>query len=185
MLWGCQAGLKRAIMRLYRSQVPVIASKIVSSLISDGDIDVERTDIPEVELDIRAIMEEYLRGQAKLVEKTREIMEKQNLAYSEFAKTKRTLAEEQKFPVGDDALFWMAGQIIESFMISDHVAEVYAPDNLMRRKIISVFRNNMVDEAELDKEARSKMKNLDESSPEWKIEYQRVLKQVRQRRGLI
>lgn len=172
-------------MRLYRSRIPVIASKVVASLISDGDIDVERTSVEDVELDIRAIVDEYLRQEQQLLEETREVMEARGSGYSEFAKTKRELAEQKKFPTGDDGLFWMAGQIIESFMISDHVDEVYAPDNLLRRKIVNVFRDNMVNEADLDKEVRAKMRNLKEGTPEWQIEYNRVLRQVRQRRGLI
>lgn len=172
-------------MRLYRSRIPVIASKIVSSLISDGDIAVERASVDDVELDIRAIVGEYLRQESQLLEETRETMEAKGLTYSDFAKTKRELAEEKKFPTGDDGLFWMAGQIIESFMISDHVEEVYVPDNILRRKIVNTFRDNMVNEADLDEEVRSKMRNLKEGTPEWQIEYNRVLRQVRQRRGLI
>ncbi len=172
-------------MRLYRTRIPVIASKIASTLLSDHDIEVDRSRLEEVELDIRAILEEYLRTESKVVEKTRELMEARGLPYGEFAKTKRGIADQMKFVTGDDGLFWLAGQIIESFLIGDHVEEVYAPDHVMRRKIMQVFRENLVDEAELDTEVRSKMKHLDENTPEWKIEYNKVLKQVRQRRGLI
>ncbi|MEW6776949.1 MAG: DUF507 family protein [Bdellovibrionota bacterium] len=172
-------------MRLYRTRIPVIASKIVSALISDRDIAVDRAHVEDVELDIRAIIEEYLRTEQKVVEKTREIMEKQGLSYSEFAKTKRQVAEQNNLVTGDEAFYWLAGQIVESFMIGSHVEDVYSPDNVLRRKIVTVFRDNLVDEAELDKEVRSRMKNLAEGTPEWKLEYNRVLKQVRQRRGLI
>lgn len=171
-------------MRLYRSQAPAIASKIVSALVSDGDIEVDRANLREVELDVQAILEEYLRTEQRVLERTREIMEAEGLSYGEFGKTKQRVAEEMKFATRDDGLFWLAGQIIESFMISDHVEEVYSADNQMRRKIMTVFRKNLVDEAELDREVRSKMKNIEENTPEWKIEYKRVLKQVRQRRGL-
>ena len=64
-------------MRLYRSQIPGIAEDIITTLQLDGDIVVENDDRSDAEQDIRAIMDEYLRQESRVVQETREHMEAQ------------------------------------------------------------------------------------------------------------
>ncbi|MCW5829003.1 MAG: DUF507 family protein [Deltaproteobacteria bacterium] len=171
-------------MRLYRSRIPAIATKIVATLVADGDIEINRSRLDEVELDIKSVLDEYLRQENILLNAVRDHMEKHHLPYQEFGKIKKQLAEETNFPTGDDSFFWLANQIIESFMINESVEEVFAADNLLRRKIIQVFRENLVNDDDLEREARNRIKNISEDSPEWNLEFQKALKLVRERRGL-
>lgn len=61
-------------MRLYRSQIPRLAEDIIGSLALGGEIVVDLPARPEAEQDIRAIMEEYLRQEHRVVHDTREII---------------------------------------------------------------------------------------------------------------
>ena len=48
-------------MKLYRVKIPVIAKAVIGDLAQSGMIDVDKDKRPEAELDLVAIMEEYLR----------------------------------------------------------------------------------------------------------------------------
>jgi len=171
-------------MRLYRSRIPTIATKIVATLVADGDIEIDRSKLHEVELDIKSILDEYLHQESIIQNQVRDYMEKHHLPFQEFGKVKKEIAEQSNFHTGDDAFFWMANQIIESFMINKNVEEVFSADNAIRRKIIQVFRENLVNDEELEREARNRIKNIKEDSPEWAVEFQKALKLVKDRRGL-
>ena len=58
-------------MRIYRSQVPHIASEIIEVLRREGDIDVTDETIEEARKDLIAVMEEHLRREYELVSKVR------------------------------------------------------------------------------------------------------------------
>lgn len=172
-------------MRLYRSQVPAIVREIIDSLIMDGDIVVEQTDRDECQKDVAAIMDEYLRQENKIVQQTRELMERSQITYDQFSKVKQQVAEGTAHATGDDGIKWIAGQVIENFMISRYVAEVFGEDKNMRKTIMRVFRKHLVEEADLDREVRSKIKNVRPGTPQWEIEYTRAMGDLRRKRGLV
>src|SRR6187402_2459950 len=111
-------------MRLYSGKIPAVGSEIVKSLVEAGDIEV--TDRAEAEMDVQAVLKEYIRLDREITEKTKDVLQKRNLPYEQFGKVKRALAGEKGFGLGDDGLDWMTTQMIESFMQSPHVEEVYA-----------------------------------------------------------
>ena len=98
---------------------------------------------------------------------------------------KRMMAEERGFETGDKAIVWIANQIMETFFASNRVEEVYSEDFVLRRKIVLIFATQLGIEEEVEKEVREKLKNLEEGSPEWDIEYQKLYKQIARRKGLI
>lgn len=172
-------------MRLYRSQVPRIAEDIIATFSLDGDIVVESVYREEAERDIRAIMEEYLRQESKVVQETREMMERRQITYDKFGKVKNAVADERGHKTGDDGIRYIANQILEMFMYSNHVEEVFGEDRLMRKTLMRIFRKHLIEEADLDREVRGKLKNLRPGSEKWDIEYKRVMDDVRRKRGLI
>lgn len=172
-------------MRLYRSQVPRIAEDIIRTLSLDGDIVVEPDHVDDAERDLVAIMEEYVKQDNKVVQTTREYMESRQITYDQFGKTKAQVAEEIGHPTGDDGIKWVTGQIIENFMISQFVDEVFGEDRNMRKTIMRLFRKHLVEEADLDREVRARLKNIRPGSPQWDIEYRRVMDDVRRKRGLV
>jgi hypothetical protein len=172
-------------MRLYRSQVPRIAEDIVDTLQLEGDIVVEAPNREDAIQDLRAILDEYLRQESRVVQATREFMENNNITYDQFGKVKSRIAEERMHPTGDDGIKYIAGQILENFMISKYVDEVFGEDRGMRKIIMRIFRQHLVEEAELDREVRGRLKNLRPGTEKWEIEYKRQMDEVRRRKGLV
>ena len=171
-------------MRLYRSQIPRIAEDIIETLQLDGDIVVDPVHRKEAEEDLRAIMDEYLRQETRVVQETREHMERHQITYDQFGKVKAGFAEERAHPTGDDGIRWICGQILEGFMYSNHVDEVFGEDRVMKKTLMRLFRKHLIDEADLDREVRGRIKNMRPGTEKWDIEYRRVLDDVRRKRGL-
>jgi uncharacterized protein len=171
-------------MRLYRSQIPRIAEDIIEAFSLDGDIVVEPANRKEAEDDLRAIMEEYLRQESRIVQMTREHMEQHNITYDKFGKVKSEFADERGHPTGDDGIRWICSQMLEGFMISNHVDEVFGEDRTMKKTLMRIFRKHLIEEADLDREVRARLKNLRPGTDKWEIEYRRVLDEVRRKRGL-
>src|SRR3954471_13543127 len=169
-------------MRLYSGNVPTVGSEIVKSLVEAGDIEV--TDRAEAEMDVQAVLKEYIRLDREITEKTKDVLQKRNLPYEQFGKVKRALAGEKAFGLGEEALDWMTTQMIESFMQSQHIAEICVDDAVMRKRMADVLKKHMQVDEELDEEVRRRIKNLEEGTSTWEVEYGKVLDQIKRNRGL-
>jgi uncharacterized protein len=169
-------------MKLYAGKIPVIGGDIVRVLVDDGDIAV--TDRSEAELDVQAVLKEYLRLDKEITERAKDLLQKRGLPYEQFGKVKRTMAGEKGFGLGDEALEWMTNQMIESFMQSPHVEEVFVEDGVLRRKMADILKRHMQVEEEIDAEVRRRIKNLEEGTSTWDVEYQKALDQIKRNRGL-
>ena len=169
-------------MKLYSGKIPVIGAEVVKTLVDGKDIAV--TDRGEAELDVQAVLKEYLRLDKEITEKVKDILTKRGLPYEQFGKVKRAIANEKGLGLGDDALEWMTNQMIESFMQSPHVEEVFVEDGVLRRKMADILKRHMMVEDELDAEVRRRIKNLQEGTSTWEVEYQKALDQIKRNRGL-
>jgi uncharacterized protein len=169
-------------MKLYVGKIEPISTEIISKLVQEGDIEV--SDAHEAELDVASVLKEYLRVDRELTERTKDILEIRGLSFSAFGRTKRTLAEKQDFGLGEDGLSWICTQLLETFMQSRHVEEIFADDATLRRKLKDVLRHHMEVDQELDREVRQRIKNLEEGTQAWDIEYNRVMNQMKQKYGL-
>ena len=169
-------------MRLYVAKVPVIAGELVRSLIEAGDIEVNNA--AEGELDVAAVLKEYVRVDRELTDKAKDLMEQRKLGYDQFGKLKRALAEEKDFGLGDEAITWICTQLLETFMHSANVDEVYADDATLRRRIKDVLKKHMAVDEELDAEVRQRIRNLEEGTATWDLEYSRVMDQIKQKHGI-
>ena len=169
-------------MKLYTGKIATIAEEIIRSLTQDGDIEVG--DAHEAQLDIEAILKEYVRLDRELTDKAKDLMEQRNLPYGQFGKIKRGMADERQFALGEEATAWIANQILESFMASAHVEEVFADDTVLRKKVRDILRKHMAVDEELDQEVRRRIKNLEEGTAAWDVEYQRAMEQIKRKHGL-
>ena len=104
--------------------------------------------------------------------------------HGEVEQFKAEAAERAHLPQGDDAIKWIVNQIIEVLMYSRFVEEVYADDITLRKKLRVMFRTVLIDDAELHREARSRLRNIRPGTAEWDIKYAQVLDEVRRKRGL-
>lgn len=169
-------------MKLYAGKVDTIATEIVATLARDGDLEV--ADRQEAELDVASVLKEYLRLDRELTERAKDILEIRGLSYSAFGRTKRGLAEQKDFGLGEEGVTWMTTQLLEVFMQSKHVDEIFAEDKDLRRKIKAILGKHMQVDEELDREVRQKIKNLEEGTQTWEVEYNRVLEQMKSKYGL-
>jgi hypothetical protein len=169
-------------MRLYPGKVDTIAAEIISTLVQAGDIEV--SDGNEAQLDAAAVLKEYIRVDKELTERAKDILEIRGLPYAHLGRTKRQLAEQKEFGLGEDGLTWIASQMLEAFMSSRHIDEVFADDAVMRRKIKDICKKHMAVDETIDQEVRDRIKNLEEGSQAWEIEYQKVLDQVKGKHGI-
>jgi hypothetical protein len=169
-------------MRLYPGKVDTIAAEIISTLAAAGDIEI--SDNNEAQLDVAAVLKEYIRVDKELTERAKDILEIRGLPYSHLGRTKRQLADQKEFGLGEDGLSWIANQMLEAFMSSRHVDEVFAEDAILRRKIKDIAKKHMqVDEA-IDQEVRDRIKNLEEGTQAWDVEYNKVLEQIKAKHGV-
>ena len=169
-------------MKLYSGKIDSLATEIITRLVTDGDIEV--SDRTEAERDAASVLKEYLRVDRELTERAKDIMEIRGLPYSHFGRIKRGLADEKEFGLGEEGVTWILNQLLETFMQSKHIEEIFAEDTAMRRKLKDIVKKHMMVDEELDKEVRQRIRNLEEGTQTWEIEYNRVLEQMKQKFGL-
>lgn len=169
-------------MRLYIGKVPLIAEEIIRSMTTDGDIEAENTE--EAKLDIEAVLKEYLRQERQVVDEAKNRMEIRGLPYSQLGKMKSIVAKERQLPIGEEMLPYLVGQLLTMLFHSANVSEVYADDIALRKKMTSSLRRHTDVEGELDREVRSKIKNLQEGTASFEIEYQRAMDELKRKRRL-
>lgn len=169
-------------MRLYGAKIPIIAREIIRQLTAAEQIEVNNSD--EAELDIQSVLKEYIRRDREVTEETKDILERRGFSHSQFGKVKRQVAERKGHGLGDEGILWMCNQILETFMQSQFVEEVFATDVELRRAMTEIFRRHTAVDEELDTEVRQRIKNLQEGSAQWDVEYARVMEQLRRNRGL-
>jgi hypothetical protein len=169
-------------MKLYPGKVETIAAEIIHRLVDDGDI--ETGNRQEAQLDVASVLNEYLRVDKELTDRAKDILEIRGLGYSAFGRTKRQLAEQREFGLGEEGITWICNQLIEIFMSSAHIDEIFSDDVTLRRKLKDILRKHMAVDEELDQEVRQKIKNLQEGTSAWEVEYNRVMEQMKKKHGL-
>src|SRR5437764_8131559 len=127
-------------MRLYPKVIHIISRELVQKLMQDGDIEVETLRIADAEMDMSAIMREYLANEERVNQATREALERRGYDHSRFNQVKREMAEVRGFKTGDDGIDYIINQMIEFLLISRNVEEVFAEDHQIRKKIYQVFK---------------------------------------------
>ncbi|MCP4680394.1 MAG: DUF507 family protein [Deltaproteobacteria bacterium] len=170
-------------MKLFPGKVGIISAEITKVLVDEGDLE---TDSPsEVELDVESVLKEYIRTDRDLTEKAKDICESKGIPFTTYIKIKRKLADQRRFVLGDEAIDYIMEQLIRTFMNSQFVEEIYSEDHELKVKMRTVLRRHTEIEDDIDAEARTKIKNLEEGTRDWEIEYARAMAQVKKRRGLI
>ncbi len=169
-------------MRLYANKVSTIRDAIARALLDPGDIEVSNRE--EFKADIESVLKEYRRKDREITEAAKDILEQRGLPYSELFRTKRQLAEADDFALGDDSVQWITNQMLELFMQSQHVDEIYVDDSALRRKIRDTLRRHMQADEDVDREVRLHLKHLSDNTEAFEIEYQKQLDMVKRKHGL-
>jgi hypothetical protein len=169
-------------MKLYTGKIPTIATEIIQSLVAANDI--ETSDANEAQLDVEAVLKEYVRLDRETTDQAKDMLEQKKLDYGQFGKLKRQLAEQRGLALGDEAGNWIANQILETFMQSSHIDEVFTDDVVLRKKLKDVLKKHMTVDEELDQEVRRRIKNLAEGTQTWELEYAKVMDQIKRKHGI-
>jgi uncharacterized protein len=172
-------------MRLYRKIIPKIAREIVRTAHSRQQIEVEDGRMDEAELDLAAVMVEYMNDEERIVNEAKDTMARRGFSQDRFVQVKKSLAEARGFKVGEDGLAHVIDQMLEALFVSRNVAEVYAEDQDLRKFMREVMDKFTGVTEELDREARGRLKNVREGSSEWEIEYPRMVAHLKRQKGLI
>ncbi|MDP3232089.1 MAG: DUF507 family protein [Myxococcales bacterium] len=172
-------------MRLYPKLVPLIAREIIDRLAKEKDIEVEAIRMSDAELDMSAIMREYLANEERVNQATREALERRGYDFSKFNQVKREMSDVRGFKIGDDGIEFVINQMLEFLLISRNIEEVFSDDTQMRPKIMQIMKKHLDVDEEIDREARGRLKHLEEGTSAYEIEYQKTLEQIRRARGLI
>ena len=171
-------------MRLYRGKIPLISEEITSTLIQNEAIEVENTLVAEVILDVESVLKEYNRLDREITEQAKDLIAARKMDYSQLHRVRQTLAKRRDFGINEHAFDWITAQLLEVMMHSRNVEEVYAEDNILRRMMVQVLRTHTDMENELDRQVRNRIKNLQEGTQNWDVEYNKVLSDLRQNKGL-
>lgn len=169
-------------MRLFPGKIPIISAEIIGILADAGDIEI--ADASEAQLDVQAVLREYLRRERDISDEAKDYLARRGLSYSSFSKVKKMIAQQQEFGVGDETITYIIQQIILAFENSNNFEEIYADDQELTVKIRGILRKHMDLEEDLDNEVRERIKNLDEGTRNWEVEYQQVMEKIKRKRGL-
>jgi hypothetical protein len=169
-------------MRLYSGKVSTIAAEVIRTLLAGKDI--ESTNPKEVEADVVAVLGQYLADERAVNERAKDLADRTGKSQADYSRLRALAADERGIKIGDEALDYVLDQVVAMLMHSVHVDEVYAADVDLRRKMAPVFKHHMAVDAGIDSEVRTHIRNLREGTSAWEIEYERVLEQIRRRKGL-
>jgi len=172
-------------MRLYAKVIPAIAREVIQTLMNEGDIEVEPLRIADAEMDMAAIMREYLATEEKVNQATREALERRGYDHSKFNQVKREMADVRGFKMGEEGIEYVIGQMLEFLLISRNVEEVFSEDHVLRKKVFVMMKKHLDVDEEIDREARTRIRHLQEGTPAWDVEYQKVVESIRRAKGLI
>jgi uncharacterized protein len=169
-------------MRLHSARIPKLAKEMVSPLLKDGDIEAESPG--EVEMDIVAVLNQYMRDEQAVSDRAKEILAQRGLPQGEFGRIKKLVADERKIKIGEEAIDYVLDQLVEMLMHSANVGEVFVEDYVLRRKMRDPLRRLTTEEDELQAEVRAQLKHVKEGSSVWEVEYRRMMEEIKRRKGL-
>ena len=169
-------------MELRRSQLGQISRSMVRALVEAGDIEV--TSENEVMIDVQSVLNNYLTQEAGVVQRARELVQQRGLPQGEFGRIKQLVAKQQGIEIGEDALDYVLGQLLNMLMHSNNVEEVYAEDHAIKRQLRTFLRGETSSNDDIEAEVRSKLKHVEEGSRIWEIEYARLKDDIKRRRGM-
>ena len=169
-------------MRLYSAKVPKLSNEIVTAVTREGDV--ETTSPREVQLDVEAVLNQYVKDEQEVSDRAKTMMAQRGLPQTEFGRIKKLVADERKIKIGDEAIDYILDQLVEMLMHSTNVEEIFAEDYVLRRKMREPLRAEASQEQELQAEVRAQLRHVQEGTSMWEVEYRRMMDDLKRRKGL-
>jgi uncharacterized protein len=172
-------------VRIFSKQIPVMAREIVKTLMDAGDIEVETSALEEARKDFASVLNEMVRQERELSDLAINVLATRGWSSDHYAEARKIAAEVRKVPQGEDAIEFIVNQMIETMLHSVNVAEVFAEDHTLRKRVVEVIRRFQKQDEEIETEVRKRLKNIEEGSREWEVAFRKTEEEVRRSRGLI
>ncbi len=171
-------------MKIYRKLIPSIAKEIVRNLLNEKLIEVIDGHRDDAELDICGVLVNFLNEEERLNSDARDLIKHRGLPIEKLGIVKKNLAESRNFAVGDEAADWILEKMVDALFASNHIGEVYAEDHDLKRVINAVLRRYQGVDEQIDKDVRARLRHVREGTPEWEVEYERIIGQMRRTHGV-
>jgi len=171
-------------MRLFSGKVPPLAQELVRALIQSRSIEVEDSEVPEVILDVESVLKEYIRVEREITDQARDIIASQKRSHSDLKKIRMQVARERSIGIDEDAIEYLINQIIETLIHSRHVEEVFGADNELAVQMAPILRKYLAAEEELDAEVRRQIRNLQEGTTAFDVQYRRIREELKRAKKL-
>ena len=144
------------------------------------------TDLPrEVQLDLEAVLNQYIKTEQDLVTRARQTIESRGLTNRDYNRVLQGLAEQKGVKVGDEGMDYLLEQLLEMVLNSSNIEEIYGEDHEIRRELRIPLRKLGEQREKVEREVRSSVRPAEaEGSPVWEMEYQKMMEDIRRRRGL-
>jgi hypothetical protein len=168
-------------MWLTRARLPALASGILRALV-DPEL-IETSSREEVQADVLAVLEQYLRDEQDISSRARDLAAGRGGSATEQGRIKRELARKQGVGIGDEAVDYVLSQLVEMLMHSGSVEEIFAQDHELKLAMRNPLRAEQAAAEQVDEVVRKRMKNVDEGSSQWEVEYHRLREEVQRRRS--
>jgi len=160
-----------------------VAREMLQLLQAEGHIE---SSMPrEVQLDLEAVLNQYIRTEQELVARARQTLDSRGLSNRDFGRVLQTLADQKGVKVGEEAMDYVLEQLLEMLLNSSNVDEIYAEDHDLRRQLRIPLRKLEDVETQKSEKKPARIASLapEEASPSWEIEYNKLLEDIRRRRG--
>ncbi len=168
-------------MWLIRAKLPALAQAIVKPLVENELI---LTDAPaDVQADVLAVLEQYMRDEQELSTKARDIASGRNAAPSDASRIRKELARQQGIGIGEEAIDYMLNQLVEMLLHSGSVEEIFAQDHELKLAMRIPLRKEETAAEQADEAVRKRLKHVQEGTSQWEIEYQRMREEMTRRRS--
>lgn len=169
-------------MRLFSGKITPIASDVVKTLLAAKVIETESP--REVEADVAAVLNSYLRSEQEVNDAAKDYMQRNNAPQSEFTRMKRLFSDQKGIKSGDETLDYLLDQVVEMFEHSANVDEIFVENVELRRKMAPIFKRHMGQDDALDAEVRAQLRHVKEGTRDWDVEYGRMVEIVKRKKGL-
>jgi uncharacterized protein len=191
-------------MRLFRNQIPKLADSLIHLLtieneyveISLREASEEETPAPsssryssyedtpdtmfeEFKKDVKAVLYNYIQTEKRIIEEARAHIER--TGDGSLYKMKRILAKRENFGLNDEAPGFIVEQLIEALLHSGNVAEIYAPDHVIKSALLPELRDTMGNQRNLQQEVEQRIKHLEQGSVRWEDQYFLVSQRLKEK----
>lgn len=173
-------------MKFYPKLCEKMGREIVEALVVNKSIELAEGMQAEAQEDFAAILREWQRQADEIGSDASALLERREWPRSKFAEARDLIAAQRKFAVREDeAIDYLIAQMLEFMMMSSHIEEVFAADNVLRKAIVTVLRRYAKIDEEIDQEVRARLKHLEEGGSDWEIQYRQIAEQVKRNKGLL